>query len=981
MAFSDSSGSPERPPPFLTSEAGDLTRSSVDEFVRKTDDAVVLIRDKQIVDANAAAVEILSLAPDSVIGKPLRSVFVEPFVDPDHRGSADDRLLDRLCAGLPVAVGGSPSKSIEFSGTEVSPIDDGVLLLGSVAEVTALPAGEPLERHRDFQLFLLQLSDRLSSTPIAAFEWAVKNSMREVIERYNADRITLLWLDSEQKEALRALQVGVDARSGEELVGPFSRLPWLTQQLQKNHNQPILFPDDLPPDAEEEFSYFARFDVKSCLLAPIRIDSEMVGVTTISTVFDERKWLREDRVELTLLCQRLGRTWAKHHVDRRAADREADLNLRIAFQTRLARISAEIATSPPENVRKIIDQALVAMAEDYGFDRARLWRSEIGEPNSYLLHEWVKRAEYRTDTLPVTWSQFPWLAQRAREANFGPIAIPDDLPAEADADRKYFSSLGVKSGLLFPIVVDGELVSVFGVAAIVERRRWDEREKTELMLLMQTITSALLQRLSEQKIRDRELDLARSQRVAAVGSFSVSANGEPPITEENAVFSISAEAARLFDVAPGEETLRELIRRIHSEDRGRVYRARSKSLQDGSGLTLDYRVVRTDGSVIHIEDRAEVDRDEHGRIVRLFGTYQDVTERVITQRELERAVSEIEALKDRFQAENVVLREEARAAQSHQTMVGSSKALRAALATVRKVAPTDVTVLVLGETGTGKELVARALHEQSDRSEATLISVNCAALSSELIESELFGHEAGAFTGAHKQRRGRFELADRGTLFLDEIGDLPLGVQAKLLRVLQTGEFQRLGGNKTLHSDVRVIVATNRDLTSMIEREQFRADLFFRINNFPIELPPLRDRREDIPALAKHFVDKHAAQLGKRVSSISAETIQHLLKLPWPGNVRELEGYMQRALISSEGPVLHHIESSNGRPTLQQSAERTSASVGASDDLAAMQRRHIEGVLERCNWVISGERGAATALGVPPSSLRSRMKRLGIRRT
>ena len=980
MAISDSSPTRERPPPSLIQEAGDLTRSSVDEFIRQADDAVLLIRDKQIVDANEAAVEVLSLTPDAVIGKPLGAVFVAPYTEQSPHGTSDERLVERLRAGLPVTVGGSSNVSIEFSGTEVSPVDDGVLLLGSVAEVSDASADEPLERHRDFQLFLLELADRLSSTPLDAFEWAVKNSMQDVVKRYDADRLTLWWLDPEQKAALRALQVGVEAKSSDELVGPFSRLPWLSAQLQQGGDQPIVFPDDVPLEAEEEYAFFNGFNVKSCLIAPIRIDGETVGATAISKVSSDRAWVREDCAELTLVCQRLGRTWAKHHVDRRAADREADLNLRIAFQTRLAHISAELATAPPENVRAIIDQALVAIADDYGFDRARLWHSEVGEPRSYLLHEWVKRADYEIEARPLTWSEFPWLSQRAREGNIAPITLPDDIPNDTGLGREYFKSRGVKSGLLFPMVVDGEILSVFGVTAIEEFRRWDEREKVELMLLTQTVTSALLQRLSEQKVRERELDLARSQRVAAVGSFSVSARGEPPITENNAVFNISAEAARLFDVTPSEETLADMIRRIHPEDRGRVYRARSKSLQDGSGLTLDYRVVRTDGSVIHIEDRAEVDRDEHGRVVRLFGTYQDVTERVLTQRELERAVGEVEALKDRLQAENVVLREEARAAQSHQTMVGSSKGLRAALATVRKVAPTDVTVLVLGETGTGKELVARALHEQSDRSDAPLISVNCAALSSELIESELFGHEAGAFTGASTQRRGRFELADRGTLFLDEIGDLPLGVQAKLLRVLQTGEFQRLGGNKTLHANVRVIVATNRDLASMIEREQFRADLFFRINNFPIELPPLRDRREDIPALAKHFVDKHAARLGKNVTSISADTVQHLLKLAWPGNIRELEGYVQRALISSEGPVLHHIETAAGRP-VSQPEETEPAPTGAADDLAAMQRRHIVTVLERCNWVISGERGAAAALNIPPSSLRSRMKRLGIRRS
>jgi transcriptional regulator with GAF, ATPase, and Fis domain len=344
-----------------------------------------------------------------------------------------------------------------------------------------------------------------------------------------------------------------------------------------------------------------------------------------------------------------------------------------------------------------------------------------------------------------------------------------------------------------------------------------------------------------------------------------------------------------------------------------------------------------------------------------------------------RAMSRIEQLKNKLQEENVYLREEVKLAHGFKEIVGEDQALRSCLQAVEKVAPTDVTALILGETGTGKELIARAIHRLSTRSDKPLVSVNCPALPATLIESELFGHEKGAFTGAHSQRRGRFELAHTGTLFLDEIGDLPLELQGKLLRVLQTGEFQRIGGTATITTDVRLIAATNLNLKSAIEKGDFRADLYYRICSFPIFLPPLRDRKDDIPLLAEHFVHKHRSRLDKAVAGLSAKMIKQLVEHTWPGNVRELEATIERALISAGENSLLELTGplrtfTGAHPGVYKPA------ADSRTDLFAAERAHIIGVLEQTKWKISGVDGAAEMLGIPSSTLRSKMKRLNINR-
>jgi formate hydrogenlyase transcriptional activator len=307
-----------------------------------------------------------------------------------------------------------------------------------------------------------------------------------------------------------------------------------------------------------------------------------------------------------------------------------------------------------------------------------------------------------------------------------------------------------------------------------------------------------------------------------------------------------------------------------------------------------------------------------------------------------------------------------------EAIVGESSALRQALKLVEMVAPTDSTVLLAGETGTGKELIARAIHERSRRKQRALVKLNCAAIPSGLLESELFGHERGAFTGAIAQKAGRLELADQGTLFLDEIGDIPLELQPKLLRVLQEREFERLGSARTTQVDVRLVAATHRDLKGMVADGQFRSDLYYRLNVFPIEVPPLRERAEDVPLLVRHFVRHYARSMGKVIETIPSQTMEALVAYAWPGNVRELQNLIERAVLLSPGPVLQ-VPLQYLRNPAAQGPEK-----GRSRTLADAEREHILATLKETEWVLSGPNGAATRLGINRSTLQMRMRKLGI---
>jgi formate hydrogenlyase transcriptional activator len=336
------------------------------------------------------------------------------------------------------------------------------------------------------------------------------------------------------------------------------------------------------------------------------------------------------------------------------------------------------------------------------------------------------------------------------------------------------------------------------------------------------------------------------------------------------------------------------------------------------------------------------------------------------------AYREIASLKDKLTQEKVYLEDEIRGEMNFEEIVGKSAALRVLLQQVEVVAPTGSTVLIYGETGTGKELIARAIHNLSPRRQSAFVKLNCAAIPAGLLESELFGHEKGAFTGAVAQRIGRFEVGSRGTVFLDEVGEIPLELQPKLLRVLQEREFERLGSSRTLETDARLIAATNQDLAAMVAEQKFRSDLFYRLNVFPVQVPPLRDRQEDIPLLVRHFVQQYARRMNRVIQTIPSETMTALVRYHWPGNIRELQNLMERAVILSPGPVLKVPLDG-----LQDGPPRAAAT--KIETLENAERRHITDALEAAKWVVGGPKGAATLLGMKRTTLQWRMDKLGIR--
>ncbi|MEJ2658068.1 MAG: sigma 54-interacting transcriptional regulator, partial [Desulfobacterales bacterium] len=451
------------------------------------------------------------------------------------------------------------------------------------------------------------------------------------------------------------------------------------------------------------------------------------------------------------------------------------------------------------------------------------------------------------------------------------------------------------------------------------------------------------------------------------------------------------------------------IERIHPDDAGKVKEALKNLIEKGTKFDVEYRIKRKDGKWIWLHDRSIAAYEEDG-MMKADGIFSDFTNRKRTEEALQKshnsleekvkertvqliqineklkleieehktteenlrnALNEIKELKEHLEAEKKYLQEEIKSEHNYENIIGNSKALRNALYKVEKIAPTDTTVLILGETGTGKELIARSIHDSSPRRHRAFVKVNCATLPSNLMESELFGHEKGAFSGAVAKRVGRFELADGATIFLDEIGELPLALQSKLLRVLEDGEFERVGSSQTVKVDVRIIAATNRDLEAEVRSGRFRQDLWFRLNVFPITMPPLRNRKKDIPMLVEFFAERISNRLGRSIDVIPKSVMGTFQNYHWPGNVRELQHVIERAVINASGNKLHLMDDLDTSKKDLSKIPKT---------MEKVEYDHIVRMLEETQWKVDGKNGAAEILGLNPSTLRGRMRKLGIKK-
>ncbi|MCP3869631.1 MAG: PAS domain S-box protein [Gammaproteobacteria bacterium] len=394
---------------------------------------------------------------------------------------------------------------------------------------------------------------------------------------------------------------------------------------------------------------------------------------------------------------------------------------------------------------------------------------------------------------------------------------------------------------------------------------------------------------------------------------------------------------------------------------------------------LEFRIVRHDGEVRWIEHACQAVIGNHNEFLGYRSSNRDITKRKNYEEELRKALFEVELYREQLEVESAYLQEEIKLSYNHDNIIGDSDALQQVLYKIEQIAITDTTVLLLGETGTGKELFARAIHNTSQRKNRPLVKINCATLPADLIESELFGHEQGAFTTALSKQIGRFEVADKATIFLDEIGELPLELQAKLLRVVQEGEFERLGSTKTMKVDVRIIAATNRDLKTDVEKGRFRQDLWYRLNVFPITLPPLRDRLDDIPQLTRHFTDHFARKQAKKINTISTAVINKLQQYSWPGNIRELENVIERAVINTANATLHLADELK-QPATRGEVPGTTGKEAEGKTLEEVERDYIIHVLETVHWKVSGKNSASEILGLKRSTLRARMDKYNIKK-
>ena len=516
--------------------------------------------------------------------------------------------------------------------------------------------------------------------------------------------------------------------------------------------------------------------------------------------------------------------------------------------------------------------------------------------------------------------------------------------------------LGIDSYMGVPFL-DGEGNVLGHLAVFDERPMPAEPRRLFIFRIFAARTTAELERLrAEKRLRESEHRYRDLYQEAPVGYLSVSADGR--------ILSINHRATQLIGYSADELVGFPVFNLFADTPAGKVRAAdsfpRVPSGAELSGLEVEMR--RKDGRPLWISLWMRPIRGGDGRVQASRLIWVDITDRVLA--EAERA---------RLQQQNLYLQDEIKAVHNFEEIIGQSPALTTVLEDVRRVAPTDATVLISGESGTGKELIARAIHSTSKRQDKPFIKVNCAALPTSLVESELFGHEKGAFTGAIAKRIGRFELADGGTIFLDEIGEIPPEAQAKLLHVLQEHEFDRVGGRFPIRVDVRVIAATNRDLLQAVHETTFREDLYYRLHVFPIHVPSLRQRHEDIPLLVHFLVHKFMLRIGKRIDTVSQRTMEQLLAYHWPGNIRELENVLERAVILAPGNVLDIDPGILSAPSSVPTAQ-------PRPSLESVERDHIVTVLRETDWVIDGPRGAAKILGLHPNTLRNRLKKLGIER-
>jgi transcriptional regulator with GAF, ATPase, and Fis domain len=705
-------------------------------------------------------------------------------------------------------------------------------------------------------------------------------------------------------------------------------------------------------------------------------------------------------------------------------DAESALAVRLQLAELISELSAAFIELPAANVDLGIEEALSVAGVALDLDRASLWQYDRTHLSLEATHEWTAPGVQpglrgRAYALPGT----DYLARRFLQGETVVIRSLDELPPEAAALKSQLGILGAHSFAIIPLMIVGELRGALAFSQVRHARDWPAELLPTLRLASEIFANALERQRSDHELRG-QLAFERSYRQLSGRLSAVSAEGlEPAIADALQAIGDALDFARVALVTFGEgpDTLQQFqewhadditpfaahLQELRLEDvrwprapvmAGELVLVSSNELPpdatyvsrflEGGQLTLHAVAPltvarRTIGAVIlQAREEAGISRIELANRVRLLVELLGATlVRIQAEEERKRTLEELQRLKSAVEAERDFLRQEVKGEPGHRELLGQSAALRRALEAVDAVAATNAATLLLGESGVGKELFARAVHDRSRRANEPLVKVNCASIPKELFESEFFGHVRGSFTGALKDRAGRFELAHRGTLFLDEVGEIPLELQAKLLRVLQEGELERVGEDRTRRVDVRIVAATNRNLARDVANGSFRQDLYYRLSVFPIRIPPLRERREDIPLLAAHFLALSRRALGRAELEFTPEQLDALVSYDWPGNVRELQHVIDRAAIlagNGRRLVIELDVATAATPTA--APDVVTPPIMTPSDLQELSRRSLLAALERSAGRIAGSGGAAELLGLRPSTFRDRMRALGIER-
>jgi PAS domain S-box-containing protein len=814
-----------------------------------------------------------------------------------------------------------------------------------------------LKERLHFERLLFDISARFINIAPGQVDREIVGALRRILEFFSVDRCGMIRVSSSDFSfRITHVAYASDIPSVPENTDlSLDLFPWVCEKIIKRH-EVVSFAtrDELPGEAAIDRQTYEGLAIRSALNIPISVGPAVDYIISINAVRRECDWPVEYVPRLRLLGEILVNTL-------RLAQTRQQLEERLRFEGLISDLSAGFVNISSEEVDREINNWLQRITEFFDADRCTLGLFSEGGTRLVRAFEYHREgAEQGPASLSI--NQMPWYMAQLAKGKFVVINRLEDLPADAEKERRLCLAKGMKSILSIPLLSERGTLGSCALVSVRAERIWPEGLVQRMRLIAEVFAGTLARKRSEESLRESEARLNLAAKSAEAGLWILEfSTGHIWATEKT---------RELYGFAPGQELNFEgFIQKVDPGDRARIRRSVEQAMQTGEDFREQYRIVPPDGTIKWMVARGRPYFTSSGEPERLMGVSLDISERKRMEEQLQKKLEEIESLKQQLEKENIYLREEIELRNVHEEIVGRSQAMKQILARIEQVARTDATVLIEGETGTGKELLARAVHRLSARKDRSLVVVNCASLPPTLIESELFGREKGAYTGALTRMTGRFEMADGATLFLDEIGELPYNVQAKLLRVLEEGRFERLGSTHPLQVNVRIIAATNRDLAREVDGGKFRNDLYYRLNVFPIDVPPLRERPEDIPQLVWSFVRQYEKKMGKRIDHIPRKSMQDLLHYPWPGNARELRNIVEHAMIVSSGKTLD-----------VQIPRMLSSDIPLNLGLEDAERRHMLRVLEKCNWRISGQGGAAQILGLKRTTLQSKMKKLGIRR-